>query len=156
LEVARAGGATLFMVLQAGVAALLAKLGGGGENPIGTPIAGRGGGGLEGLVGVFVENPVLRTEVAGGPLFHEVIDRVRTYDLEAYAKQDVPFERVVEALQPTRSPARHPLFQVMLSLQNAPVTDVPLTGVVVTVEPPATVAARFDLMLNLNERVGSQ
>src|SRR5262245_52859392 len=154
LEFGRAGGATLFMVLQAGLAALLAKLGAGEDIPIGTPIAGRGEQTLEGLVGFFVNTLVLRTDVSGDPSFNELIDRVRTYDLEAYAQQDVPFERLVEAIQPVRSLGRHPLFQVMLALRNTPGPELAMPGLEVSVEPVRSHVAKFDLTLDVGEQVG--
>ncbi len=154
LELAHASGASLFMVLQAGFAALLARLGAGEDIPIGVPVAGRGERALEDLVGFFVNTLVIRTNVAGDPSFRELVSRVRAFALEAYAHQDVPFERVVEALRPARSLARHPLFQVMLALQNTPEAGVVLPGLAIREEPLVGVVSKFDLTLGLCEGLG--
>ena len=154
LELAHASGASLFMVLQAGLAALLTRLGAGLDIVIGAPIAGRGERELEDLVGFFVNTLVIRTNVSGDPSFRELVSRVRAYALEAYAHQDVPFERVVEALKPTRSMARHPLFQIMLALQNTPESEVILPGLTIREEPLVGVVSKFDLTLALCESLG--
>ncbi|QLY31705.1 amino acid adenylation domain-containing protein [Nocardia huaxiensis] len=143
--VAREYDCTLFMTLHAGLAVLLSAWSGNGDIAIGTPVAGRGAAKLDELVGMFVNTLVLRTEVAAAELFSRFMARVRDIDLEAFAHAEVPFEQVVEALDPPRSPSRHPLFQVMLSLQDLEQVRPELPGL--HADPvilPAT-TSRFDL-----------
>ncbi|WP_314414707.1 non-ribosomal peptide synthetase [Streptomyces sp. DSM 40484] len=152
-EVAARSGATMFMVVHAALVVLLARMGAGEDVCVGTPVAGRSDAQLEELAGFFVNTLVLRTDVAGNPSFTEILRRVRESDLSAYAHQDVPFERLVDELNPARSAARNPLFQVMLALQNLPEAQWDLDGLTVEAVPPAQApAARFDLSLSLNER----
>ncbi|MFJ9695062.1 amino acid adenylation domain-containing protein [Kitasatospora sp. NPDC101183] len=154
LSLARSEQATLFMVLQAALATLLGKLGAGEDIPIGSPVAGRTDEALDGLVGLFINNLVLRTDTSGDPAFTELLRRVRDTDLAAYGNQDVPFERLVEALNPTRSLSRHALFQVFLALQNTPAADHGLTGLTTEPVEVALDAAKFDLSLYCEERPG--
>lgn len=150
VALARARHSTLFMTVQAGLAALLSAVGAGDDIPIGTAVAGRTDPALDDLAGFFVNTLVLRTDTSGDPGFGELLSRVREADLAAYTHQDLPFERLVEALNPARSSA-HPLFQVMLAFQNTARPDMRLPGLDVGFEGFGVGVARCDLSFSVAE-----
>ncbi|MBV9791536.1 MAG: amino acid adenylation domain-containing protein, partial [Chloroflexi bacterium] len=143
--------ATLFMTLLAAWQTLLMRYSGQHDIAVGTPIAGRTRPELEGLIGFFVNTLVLRTDLSGQPTFAALVTRVRATALDAYAHQELPFEQIVEAVQPERDLSRTPLFQVMFTLQNIPRTAIELPGL--RLEPLSldNQSAKFDLSLALSE-----
>lgn len=148
LQLGRENHATLFMVLHAAVAALLTRLGSGTDIVLGTVTVGRADDVLDDLIGMFVNPLVLRTDTSGDPTFTELLARVRKTDLDAYVNQDVPFEKIVEAINPRRTISRHPLFQIALVLDDTPPARLELQDLEVTVLPAATHAAKYDLTFN--------
>ncbi|WP_051367206.1 non-ribosomal peptide synthetase [Hamadaea tsunoensis] len=151
LDLARREQVTLFMILQAALSGVMSRLGAGHDIVFGSPVAGRVDDALEDLVGFFVNTVVLRTNTSGDPTFADLLGRVRETDLAAYAHQDLPFERIVEALNPARSLARHPLFQVMLVLQNNDEASLALPDLEVTSRLSDTGTAKFDLTVAFSE-----
>ncbi|WP_374090326.1 non-ribosomal peptide synthase/polyketide synthase [Methylomicrobium lacus] len=144
-------GATLFMTLQAAFSALLARYSGGADIVLGTPIANRTQAELAPLIGFFVNTLVLRLDLSEDLRFIDLLRQARERALEAYAHQSLPFEQLVELMEPERSLSHHPLFQVMLTLQNNEQGELALPDLTVSaVEPPLAVA-KFDLLLNLEE-----
>jgi amino acid adenylation domain-containing protein len=145
---------TLFMALFAAFAALLHRYTGQTDVAIGTPVAGRTHPQTEDLVGFFVNTLALRADLRGAPTGAELLRRVRETTLDAFAHQDLPFEKVVGELQPDRDLSRTPLFQVMLALEDIPITAPEIPGLSLTVLPVAVRSVRFDLNLALRRAGG--
>ncbi|MDH6293544.1 condensation domain-containing protein, partial [Rhodococcus opacus] len=144
--------ATLFMAVHTALAVLLGRLSASSDVTIGTPVAGRGERELDDLIGMFVNTVTLRTPVDPGSAFTDLLDHVRDADLAAFSHADVPFERLVEVLSPTRHAARHPLFQVMLTFQNLAQTTLELDGLTLRGLDTDIDVAKFDLHFTLVER----
>ena len=151
-ELSRREGVTLFMTLLAGFKILLARYSGQEDIVVGTPIAGRSHTELEGLIGCFLNTLVLRTDLAGEPTFKELVARVRETALGAYANQELPFERLVEELQPARSLGHNPLFQVLFQAGNTPGGALKLAGLEVGRVKSGGIGAKFDLSFRIRER----
>jgi amino acid adenylation domain-containing protein len=142
-------GVTLFMTLFAAFQTLLYRYSGQEDIVVGTPIAGRNRQELEGLIGFFVNTLVLRTDLGGNPSFEQLLNRVREVALQGYTHQDLPFEQLVEALQPTRDLSYTPLFQVMFALDDAGVPSMELLDLAVSSYSVESVTAKFDLTLSM-------
>ncbi len=157
-EVSRQAEASLFMTLLAAFQALLARYSGQTNIAVGSPIANRNHAQIQGLIGFFVNMLVLRTDLSGNPTFRELLGRVRTVALDAYAHQDLPFERLVEELHPQRDLSRNPLFQVAFTLDNTPDgreggreggPNMVLGGLTLSQLAVDNGVAKFDLTLNV-------
>ncbi|WP_435059921.1 amino acid adenylation domain-containing protein [Streptomyces sp. bgisy060] len=151
-KLAKREGVSLFMVLQAATATLLTKLGAGTDIPLGSVLAGRADRAVDDNIGFFVNTLVLRTDTSGDPTFTDLLARVRTANLAAYENQDLPFEYLVEVLNPARGTSHHPLFQVMLVLQNNAVPRWRLGELEAAHEVVPTRTSKFDLTFELTER----
>ncbi len=150
ISFSRRAGVTPFMTQLAAFQVLLSRYSGQDDIVVGTPIANRNLGEIEGLIGVFANTLALRTKLGGDPSFRELLERVKETALEAYAHQDMPFERLVEELQPDRSLSHSPLFQVLFSLQNVPRREFELRGL--QLKPLGGVTgttAKFDISVYL-------
>src|SRR5215216_3464869 len=154
-ELSRREGATLFMTLLAGFEVLLQRYTGAAEISVGTPVAGRSRREVEGLIGLFVNTLVVRNEVKGEESFRELLGRVRRVTLAGYAHEEVPFEKVVEALQPERSLSHSPLFQVVFAWQVSALPELQLAGVRARQLELGSETAKFDLTLQLEESGGA-
>ncbi|WP_280221012.1 non-ribosomal peptide synthetase [Nocardia neocaledoniensis] len=150
-KLAHTHNSTLFMVVHAALSALLARLSGSTDIAVGTPVAGRGDAALDDLIGMFVNTLVLRTEVDPAGSFDDLLVRTRATDVAAFGHADVPFERLVELLDPARSTSRHPLFQVMLAFQNMARTALELPGMTVSGVDLSIPFAKFDLQFEMVE-----
>jgi amino acid adenylation domain-containing protein len=148
---ARQHDTTLFMSLLAAFAAVLHRAGGVSDLPIGVPVANRTRAEIEKLIGFFVNTVVMRIDLSGHPTLGELVARVKETALDAYAHQDLPFETLVEALQPARDRSRHPLFQTMFVLQSAPAEPLRLGELTIQPQPLDTGISKFDLTLLVEE-----
>ncbi|MBE0546008.1 MAG: amino acid adenylation domain-containing protein [Verrucomicrobia bacterium] len=150
-QLSRKANVTPFMLLLAAFQTLLHRYSGQADILVGSPIAGRARVETEDLIGFFLNTLVLRGDLSGDPTFHELLRRTRQTALDAYVHQDVPFEKIAEAVQPNRDLSRSPLFQVMFVLQNEPLRPLELAGLKVSALPAHSGTAKFDLTLSLTE-----
>ena len=149
VALSRQEGVTLFMTLLAAFQTLLYRYTQQEDIVVGSAIANRNRSEIEGLIGFFVNSLVLRTDFSGNPTFRELLNRVREVTLGAYAHQDLPFEKLVEQLHPERDLSRHPLFQVVFSLQNTPIQALELPGLTLSLFEFDSKTAKLDLEFHL-------
>ncbi|HWS53698.1 MAG TPA: amino acid adenylation domain-containing protein, partial [Pyrinomonadaceae bacterium] len=154
LEMGQREGATLFMTMLAGFYALLQRYTGQDDLAVGTDVANRNWSQTEGLIGFFINQLTLRADLSGDPTFRELLRRVREISLDGFANQDLPFERLVAALQPQRSLSYTPLFQVKFVVQNTPAEEISLTGLTLEPFPVHNGTVGFDLILTVVEAAG--
>ena len=144
-KLSRQEGVTLFMTLLAAFKVLLYRYTGQEDIVVGSPIANRNQTDIEDLIGFFVNTLVLRTDLSSDPTFQQLLNRVREVALDAYAHQDLPFEKLVEELQPERNLSHNPLFQVLFILQNAPMPSIELPDLTISPVKIDSKTAKFDL-----------
>ena len=148
-SLSKGAGVTPFMTFFAAFVTLLYRYTGEKDIVVGTPIAGRNRPEIEGIIGLFVNTLVLRTDLSDNPSFEQLLMRVREVSLQAYSHQDLPFEKLVDALHPQRSLSHLPLFQVMFDIQNAPIASLDLPDLSISSFPVETGTAKFDLALSI-------
>ena len=151
-ELSQQEGVTLFMILLAAFKTLLFRYTHQDDILVGSPIANRNLAEIQGMIGFFVNTLVLRSNLSGNPCFKELLKRIRRVALDAYSHQDLPFEKLVEELQPDRSLSHTPLFQVMFALQNFPMPNLEVAGLNFQVQEVDTGTAKFDLTLFVEDR----
>ena len=154
-DLGHAQGATLFMVLLAGFNTLLHHTTGETDLVVGTDVANRNRSETENLIGFFINQLAIRVDLQGNPTLREILARVRKTTLNAFLHQDMPFDRLVEALNPQRHPGLHPFFQVKFVLQNAPVHQLEAPGLTLSALPGDTETTKLDLQLNMWEEDAS-
>ena len=155
-ELSASQGATLFMTLMSAWQLLLWRYWGQARFSVGTAVAGRRSTELEGLIGFFVNTLVIPADFSANPSFTDYLHQTRDRLLSAFAHQDVPFEQVVDYLDPPRDFSRSPLFQVMFAWQNAPLPELQLSGLVLTPIMESMQSAKFDLTLSLGQTTDGQ
>ena len=154
-QLVQAHDATLFMGLYSAFALLLSRYSGESDIALGTPVANRRDEALAPLIGLFINTLVFRSDLSDDPTFVELLARTKAYALDAYEHQDLPFELLVERINPARNASHTPLFQIMFALQNTDAVEMNLPGVNVTPIPFAERFAKFDLALNLQPTDGA-